>query len=114
MTSRLAKLKVMLNKIPSEKRTLQNKKFKRLSIEFRLLQWKKILYETKDPCMGLVRWRVELTDRHSFEPAESMESCLEHKKEQILPLLNLDLSRQSEEALHALLKKIEEEDVATQ
>lgn len=110
MSNRLSKLKAMINKIPKEKRNSQNKKYKCLSIEFRLLQWKKIVYETADPIMASVKWQLQLTDRYKWESTESLERRLEGKKEHILPLLNMDMFKQSEEALTGLLHKIEDDD----
>ena len=103
MDRRLEQLARLILKIPKEKRVYTNKKYKRFMLERRLLGMKRALYEDKGDVMGLTRWMIQLSDRHTWEEKESIERRETAKKQHILPLLNLLLIKKSDDELRQLI-----------
>ena len=109
MDKRLATIKALIAVIPSSQRKPSNLKYKKLILESRLLQWKKHLYADKTPCMTLVRWQLELTDKR-YGVDDRIEDNATLKRQHLLPLLQMDLSRKSDDQLREILVEIRKED----
>ncbi len=105
MDKRLETIKQLIAKIPPRDRVPTNMKYKKLTLESRLLRWKKCVYVTKDPCMTLVKMQLQLSDKHSWEKGVkySKEETESLKKQQILPLLHLELIKKTDDELRDMI-----------
>lgn len=107
MTKRLATINQLISKIPPSQRVPANLKYKKLRIESRMILWKRVVYTTKDPCMTFTRFQMQLTDKHSYDGPESIQVKEAHKREQIVPLLNLELIKKSDDELRQIIADIQ-------